>query len=279
MRKLCADLRAAGQRLGFVPTMGALHEGHLSLVRFAAARCDHVVVSVFVNPLQFGPNEDLDAYPRQVETDCQLLEAEGVDGVFVATTADMYPEGFCTTVSQDSGAQGGVSCGLEGAHRPGHFDGVLTVVLKLLNVARPDVAVFGRKDYQQGVVIRRMAADLDLEVAIEIAPTIRDTDGLALSSRNRYLSPAERGSALALPRALQAAAQLFAAGERSTEVLEAALAAGFAQEGGLEVDYAVVRDPDDLSECATLGEAAVALAAVRVGKTRLIDNLVLGACG
>jgi len=261
--------RAAGKRVGFAPTMGALHEGHLSLVRLARGHADRVVVSVFVNPTQFGPNEDFDAYPRDEARDAELLVGVGCDLLFAPTVAEMYPPGASTTVTV-----AGVSESLDGAARPGHFAGVATVVAKLLNQCAPDVAVFGEKDYQQLQVIRRLARDLDLPVEILGAPTARAEDGLALSSRNAYLSAAERQAAPALARALQEACTRLRAGapvaEAEIEVIGALARAGFRK-----VDYVEVRGADDLARLGPgpVSEPARILAAAFLGKTRLIDNM------
>jgi pantoate--beta-alanine ligase len=263
--------RMGGERVGFAPTMGALHDGHLSLVKLARRHAQRVVVSVFVNPTQFGPNEDFDAYPRDEARDAALLAGAGCDLLFAPGVAEMYPAGFATTVTV-----GGVSEPLDGAARPGHFAGVATVVSKLLNQCGPDVAVFGEKDYQQLQVIRRLVRDLDLPVEILGAPTARAADGLALSSRNAYLSAAERQAAPALARALQAAADRVRAGApvaaAEAEAVAALVAAGFGK-----VDYVEVRGADDL---ARLGPGPVAppariLAAAVLGKTRLIDNMAV----
>ena len=263
--------RAAGERVGFAPTMGALHEGHLSLVRLAREHADRVVVSLFVNPTQFGPNEDFDAYPRSETRDAELLGGVGCDLLFAPGVAEMYPPGFSTTVTVS-----GVSEPLDGAARPGHFEGVATVVSKLLNQCGPDVAVFGEKDYQQLQVIRRLVRDLDLPVEIVGAPTARANDGLALSSRNAYLTPAEREVAPVLARALQAARERLRAGapvaEAEAEAVAALAAAGFGP-----IDYVEVRAAEDL---ARLGPGPITapariLAAARLGKTRLIDNIAV----
>ena len=277
LRKATAALRAHGETLAFVPTMGALHEGHLTLVREARKHADRVAVSIFVNPTQFGANEDLDAYPRQLAEDSAMLEREGVDLLWAPTQDAMYPDGFASTISI-----AGVSEGLCGAARPGHFDGVATVVCKLFNQVRPDLALFGEKDWQQLAVIRRMARDLDLTAphvdAILGVPTVREADGLALSSRNRYLSPADRAAAAALPRAMREAVTAIEAG-RPAEPALADLRAALLAAGFTSVDYAELVDAASLRPVAQLGSDPVRLlVAARIGGTRLIDNLPL-ACG
>jgi len=257
--------------IALVPTMGALHEGHLTLVREAKVRAAHVVVSIFVNPLQFGAGEDLDAYPRQMAQDSAMLEAEGVSLLWAPTVAAMYPQGFASTVSVS-----GVSDDLDGAARPGHFDGVATVVCKLFNQVRPDLALFGEKDWQQLAVIRRMARDLDLLLpraeAIIGVPTVREADGLALSSRNAYLTPEQRTQAGALPAAMRRAIAAIEAGGAAAPALAALqaelLAAGFAS-----VDYAELRDAASL--VAAGSAPARLLVAARIGKARLIDNMAV----
>ena len=271
LREAVDSLRARGP-VALVPTMGALHEGHLTLVREAKARAASVVVSIFVNPAQFGPNEDLDAYPRQLAEDAAMLEAEGVDLLWAPPVSEVYPEGFATTVSVS-----GVSEGLCGAARPGHLDGVATGVCKLFNQVRPDLALFGEKDWQQLAVIRRMARDLDLTQpradAIYGVPTVREADGLALSSRNRYLSAEDRHRAGVLPDAMQQAVWRLEDGEDVPDVLvgleEALLDGGFAS-----VDYAELADADSLQPLSTLSDRpARLLVAARIGGTRLIDNM------
>lgn len=273
LRTALRELRAKGERIALVPTMGALHEGHMALVAEGARRADHVVVSIFVNPKQFGPNEDLAAYPRREAQDSAMLETAGVALLWIPAVKQMYPDGFSTTVSVT-----GVSDELDGAARPRHFDGVATVVSKLFNQVRPDVALFGEKDYQQLAVIRRMVADLDFggEDGLEIVgvPTQRAEDGLALSSRNAYLSTEERAAALALPRALSEAAGRIVAGVDIAAVLEEAVdhlkAHGFGS-----VDYVSLRDAATLAPMTSLDRPGRLLAAARIGTTRLIDNLAV----
>ncbi len=269
-RAAAEELRATG-RLGFVPTMGALHEGHRALMRAARERAAHVAVSIFVNPTQFGPTEDLSRYPRPLEADLAACEAEGVSLVFLPEVEHLYPAGEQTRVSVAR-----LTEGLCGASRPTHFQGVATVVTKLLALTGPCVAVFGRKDYQQWQVVRRLTADLCLPVEVVGAPTVRQPDGLALSSRNQYLSAEERQRALAIPRALTEAARAFAAGERHAAALEA-LARTALEQAALRVDYVSVAHPETLArvEGRTEARALLALAAF-AGTTRLIDNLVLG---
>ena len=264
--------RLEGRTIGFVPTMGALHEGHLSLIRASKRHADVTVVSVFVNPTQFGPNEDFDAYPRDPDGDADLLAAEGVDVLFMPTVAEMYPEGADTTV--DPGALATVLCG---AARPGHFAGVATVVTKLFNIVAPDIAFFGEKDYQQLKIIQRMNRDLDLGLGVIGCPIVREHDGLALSSRNAYLSADERTSALALAEALEAAASALAWGQSSGGELEAAMrdAARQRSDGAVELDYAAVVDAETLEPLAVVDRPARAIIAGRVGRTRLIDNCPL----
>lgn len=271
LRARVAGWRAAGERVGLVPTMGALHEGHLSLVRLARQRADRAVASIFVNPTQFGPNEDFDAYPRGETRDAALLADAGCDLLFAPTVAEMYPAGFATTVSVT-----GVSEPLDGAARPGHFNGVATVVTKLLLQCGPDVAVFGEKDYQQLQVIRRLVRDLDIPVEIVGGATARAEDGLALSSRNAYLSPEERVVAGRLNGVLREAVNRLKAGEAVAAVEADALSA-LAAAGFKAVDYVEVRDADDLARLGP-GPAqspARILAAARLGRTRLIDNMAV----
>jgi len=273
LRNAIRQLRQSGP-LALVPTMGALHEGHLTLVRAARAQAAQVVVSIFVNPRQFGANEDLDAYPRQLERDSRLLEAEGVALLWAPTAAAMYPAGYATNI-----AVTGVSTGLCGAARPGHFDGVATVVCKLFNQVQPDLALFGEKDWQQLAVIRRMARDLDLLLprvdAIIGVPTVREPDGLAMSSRNAYLSSTQRTAAAGLPQAMQSALAAVRAGQTMSAAIEQ-LRASLLTGGFASIDYAEFRDADTLELVETAGTAPARLfVAARIGGTRLIDNLPL----
>jgi len=263
--------RRAGRSIGLVPTMGALHEGHLSLIRRARGSCDEVVVTLFVNPAQFGGSGDLAAYPRDEEGDAALAAAAGADILFAPAPAEVYPRGFATTVTVD-----GVSAPLEGEHRGGaHFAGVATVVTKLLNMAQPDVAFFGQKDAQQVAVIRRLVRDLDIPVRIEVGDTVREADGLALSSRNVRLHGDERARALALPRGLQAVRACAAAGERDAIVLAAIGRASMA-ELDVEPEYLELVTPDTFAPVASVGDEQVLVAvAARVGDIRLIDNDIL----
>jgi len=269
-----AEARAVRRALpgtwGFVPTMGYLHEGHLSLVRRARAENDRVAVSVFVNPTQFGPHEDYARYPRDLERDLRLLEPLGVDLVFVPSVEEMYPPGFQTWVIVEE-----VSRPLEGASRPGHFRGVATVVAKLFNILRPDRAYFGQKDAQQTVVIRRMVQDLNIPVEIVICPTVREPDGLAMSSRNTYLNPEERRAATVLFRALQAAKARYEAGERDAERLREAMREVIRAEPLARIDYVSVAHPETLQELERVEGPALLSLAVYIGTTRLIDNLML----
>ena len=264
-------LRRGGGRIALVPTMGALHDGHIALVREARRRADHVVVSIFVNPKQFGPNEDLSAYPRQEEADAALLFAEGVEMLWAPPVEAMYPAGHATTVSVS-----GLVDGLCGAARPGHFDGVATIVAKLFNQVAPDIALFGQKDWQQLAVIRRMARDLDLTFphvdAVLGVPTVREADGLAMSSRNAYLSPDQRAAAATLPAAMRQAALTIAAGGDAAEALADARAA-LLSAGFDSIDYLDLRDEAALMPLDQGAPGARLFVAARIGKTRLIDNL------
>jgi pantoate--beta-alanine ligase len=260
--------RAAGERIALVPTMGALHEGHLSLVGIGRRRAHRVIASVFVNPKQFGANEDLARYPRQEARDAALLERAGCDLLFLPQVEAVYPKGFATTVSVD-----GLDRPMEGAERPGHFDGVATVVTKLLLMAFPDIAIFGEKDWQQLTIIRRLAKDLDIPVDIVGAPIVREPDGLAMSSRNAYLSASERAVAAALPRTLRAAIAAIIGGAPVGETLSAASAA--LASGGFRVDYLTLAHEDTLESLQAPAAGARLFAAARLGTTRLIDNMPL----
>ncbi|MCS6963919.1 pantoate--beta-alanine ligase [Thermoflexus sp.] len=269
-----AEARAIRRALpgpwGFVPTMGYLHEGHLSLVRRARAENDRVAVSIFVNPTQFGPHEDYNRYPRDLNRDLRLLEPLGVDLVFAPPVEEMYPPGFQTWVIVEE-----VSRPLEGAARPGHFRGVATVVVKLLNIVQPDRAYFGQKDAQQAVVIRRMVQDLNIPVEIVVCPTVREPDGLAMSSRNTYLNPEERRAATVLFRALQAAKARYEQGERDAERLREVMREVIRAEPLARPDYVSVADPETLQELSWVEDRALLSLAVYIGKTRLIDNILL----
>ena len=266
-------VRSAGKRFGLVPTMGALHAGHLSLVREARAHAAEVGVTIFVNPTQFGPNEDFARYPRTLERDIELCREAGASHVFAPEASEMYPVGERTRVQVS-----GLTAALCGPHRPGHFDGVATIVCKLFAVTGECVAVFGRKDYQQLKVIERMTRDLLLPVEVIGLKTLRDPDGLALSSRNAYLTPEERAHSLAIPRALSAAAYAFAAGERRVGVLRG-VARATLELAGIRLDYATIADADELvpfADSAELGDRALFAIAGFMGSTRLIDNVVFG---
>ena len=259
-----------GRVLGLVPTMGALHEGHLSLVRAARATSDVVVVSIFVNPTQFGPNEDFSKYPRTFETDCAMLEREGVDLIFAPSVDEMYPAGASTFVLVE-----GVSDRLDGTSRPGHFRGVTTVVSKLFHIIGPHKAFFGQKDAAQVAVLRKMVRDLNFPLQIVVCPIVREADGLALSSRNRYLSEKERGQALVLHRALRTVEAAAASGEKSAQRLIEIARAVFADEPGVRVDYISVVDPNTLEDVADVRCGVLVAVAAFVGSTRLIDNVLL----
>jgi pantoate--beta-alanine ligase len=274
VRRFSRQAREQGRSLGLVPTMGALHEGHLSLVRKARSECVSVVVSIFVNPTQFGPREDLGRYPRDLERDLGLLAPCNIDAVFAPDAGAMYPSFFDTFV--DPGA---VAQPLEGALRPGHFRGVATVVLKLLNLVQPSTAYFGQKDFQQAMVIRHLIEDFNLDVRLALCPVVRGPDGLAMSSRNAYLSGEERVAALALFRALQSAAVAFSDGETGTEAIVEEMKIVIASEPRLRLDYAVVAEAQTLAPPTVVTAGSVALIAARVGSTRLLDNLILAPPG
>ncbi|MGC2400078.1 MAG: pantoate--beta-alanine ligase [Acidobacteriaceae bacterium] len=270
VRRECARLRGGVKTLGLVPTMGALHEGHISLVRAARASCDVVAVSIFVNPAQFGPKEDFAKYPRSLERDCQMLEAGGADLVFVPSVEEMYPPGSSSIVEVT-----GLSDRLDGASRPGHFRGVATVVSKLFNIFTPDRAFFGQKDAAQIAVLRKMVQDLRFGVQLEACPTVREAEGLAMSSRNEYLSENQRRQALVLSRALQAVEGLIAEGQKDSAALIAAALRVFAQEPAVEVDYCRIVDPATLEDVPDVERSALVAVAARVGNIRLIDNVLV----
>jgi pantoate--beta-alanine ligase len=266
------ELRTQGKRLGFVPTMGALHAGHISLVERARKLAEVVIASIFVNPTQFGPQEDFQKYPRTLDNDLRALAAAGCNLVFVPSASDIYPPGFSTYVEPPVVAQP-----LEGVYRPGHFRGVATVVVKLFQIVPAHFACFGQKDYQQLQVIKRMVADLAIPMEIIGCPTVREPDGLAMSSRNRYLSAAERQQALSLSRALSEANQIVRRGERNAKKIASAMKETLLEAGIQKIDYATVAHPDTLSELGTIDQSAIALIAAHVGTTRLIDNQLLTA--
>ena len=270
IQKICLDLRREGRRIAFVPTMGYLHDGHLSLLREGREQGDILVLSIFVNPTQFGVNEDLDAYPRDLERDAALAREAGVDILFHPTPETIYPSGYSTTVDVT-----GLTEGLCGASRPGHFRGVTTVVTKLFNIVQPHVALFGQKDYQQLAVIRRMTLDLNLPVEILGMPIVRESDGLALSSRNVYLSPDERRQALVLSRCLATAQSMASDGRISTAEILARLRTMIAAESAARIDYLQICHGQTLHEQVTVDRDSVLLMAVFIGKTRLIDNGLL----
>jgi pantoate--beta-alanine ligase len=269
-RRACDEARARGQRVGLVPTMGALHAGHVALVKDARGRAGFVAVSIFVNPTQFGPNEDFARYPRTFDADCALAEAEGADVIFAPTVDEIYPSGASTFV--DVGSLGER---LDGLSRPGHFRGVATVVAKLFIAAEPDRGYFGQKDAAQVAVLRRMTADLRLATEIVVCPTIRDPDGLALSSRNIYLSPAERTPALTLSRAIREIESLASSGQRNSAALIAAAREIFAAEPAIRIDYIALVDWNTLEPVETAAPGALFAVAAHVGATRLIDNTIL----
>jgi len=268
-REWTRQAQRAGKTVGVVPTMGALHAGHLSLVEAAKRECDLACVTVFVNPTQFAPGEDFEKYPRNLQADLELLATAGADQVFAPNVNEMYPPGHATFVEVE-----GVSRPLEGAHRPTHFRGVATIVLKLFQAVPADRAYFGQKDFQQTLVIKRMVADLDVPVEIRVCPIVREADGLAMSSRNRYLSADDRRRALVLSQSLAAAQHMVAAGERNTATILAALQSKFA-EVQIPLDYLVLADPDTLADKQTVEGPTLLAIAARVGTTRLIDNVVI----
>jgi len=270
MKAVVRQHRAASRTIGFVPTMGFLHEGHLSLVRAARKKADVTVVSIFVNPMQFGPKEDFKAYPRDLARDCALLEKEGADYVFHPEAVQMYPDGYKTYVEvhdlQDK---------LCGRSRPGHFRGVCTVVLKLFQIVEPDFAFFGQKDAQQTIILRKMVRDLNLNVQVEVMPIIREPDGLAMSSRNTYLNAEERAAALVLSRSLEGARSQVDQGERTPDVILGAIRAMVEREPLARIDYIEAVNTQDLNPVQEIGPGTLIALAVYIGKTRLIDNIII----
>ena len=269
MKNYSREEKLKGKKIGFVPTMGALHQGHLSLIRKAREECDRVVVSIFVNPTQFGPGEDFDRYPRDLESDVRLCEREGVDVVFAPSVEEMYPENFSTWVE----VKGNLTETLEGAHRPGHFRGVTTVLTKLFNIVIPDCSYFGEKDYQQALVVKKLVDDLNIPVEIVLAPTIREIDGLACSSRNRYLNKEERRAARVLYQSLLRAKTEIQDGEDNPSCIISSMEDLILEEPLAKIDYIAIVDPVSLKPVKRIrGEVLVAVA-VKIGKTRLIDNM------
>lgn len=266
------EQKAAGKTIGLCPTMGALHEGHMTLMRAARKSCDIVIASVFVNPVQFGPNEDYDKYPRQFEADCKKLEAEGVDAVFHPSPEEMYPDGYGTYITVENG----ITDVLCGARRPGHFRGVATVVTKLMNITRADKAFFGQKDAQQVAVVRRFVSDLNLPVEVCMVPICREKSGLARSSRNTYMSDAEKQAATVLSRSLRKAKEAYEAGERAADQLKAITRKELEQEPLAKIDYVDLYTYPALQPTETITEPNLLAIAVYIGKTRLIDNIIVG---
>ncbi len=274
VRQHVAAARRRGQRTGLVPTMGALHEGHLSLIRAAREDCSYVVVSIFVNPTQFAPGEDYRQYPRTPQPDLAACRGAGVDLVFAPSVDEMYDPHELTTVHV-----GGLTEGLCGGHRPGHFDGVTTVVAKLFSIVQPDVAYFGQKDAQQAVVIKKMVADLKFPIEIIVCPTVRDPDGLAISSRNAYLSPEQRRQALVLYQALQMAQREILAGQSEPDTVIRAMRDRITAAGACTIDYIEITDPDTLKPLDSIRGAALIALAVQIGPARLIDNVLVDVTG
>jgi pantoate--beta-alanine ligase len=270
MQTFADSFRSQGKKIGFVPTMGFLHEGHMSLMRQARQGCDSVIVSIFVNPTQFGPAEDFDRYPRDREGDCAKCEAAGVDVLFLPEAKELYPEKPSVFITVE-----GISDILEGAVRPGHYRGVATVVAKLFHIVKPHVAFFGQKDYQQCVVIKRMVKGLNMDVAISVLPTVREADGLAMSSRNSYLQADERRAATAIFRALSAAERLAKSGVTDPNKLKHAMQSLLQEEKSIAIDYLEVAGPEDLTPLINAAAGMVILIAVRLGRTRLIDNILI----
>ncbi len=271
MQKRCEDLRLGGQTIALVPTMGFFHEGHLELMRAGKRHADKLIISIFVNPIQFGPSEDFEAYPRDMEGDLTRAQAVGVDLVFAPSVEEIYPDGFQTGVAVEK-----VTKGLCGTSRPGHFDGVTTVVAKLFHITKPHLAVFGQKDFQQLTVIRRMVKDLSMDIQILGVPTVREADGLAMSSRNSYLSPDERKSALCLKKSLDLADDMVMKGEKDVNNIRMAVEKLITSYPFPEIDYISICHPTTLEDIESVGDESLLALAVRVGKTRLIDNRLIG---
>jgi len=270
VREAVGAARTAGRRVGVVPTMGAMHEGHLSLIRAAAQETDYVVVTVFVNPTQFGPDDDLERYPRQLQQDCRLVREAGADAVFAPTNEEMYPPGYETYVEITR-----LSAEWEGRHRPGHFRGVATIVLKLFNIVGADAAYFGQKDGQQARVVAKMAEDLNVPAVVRVMPTVREADGLAMSSRNAYLSPTERREAAKLSQALKLAEELVAGGERDSEAIVGRMRAIVETIPEAEIDYIGIMDAESLEAVERIESTVMVALAVQVGPARLIDNALI----
>ena len=272
MRERSGELIRSGKSIAFVPTMGFLHDGHLELMRIGKKQADVLVISIFVNPTQFGPTEDFDEYPRDMEGDLSKAQEVGVDFVFVPSVEEMYPDGFQTHITVEKITK--YLCGLS---RPGHFDGVATVVAKLFNITKPHLAIFGQKDFQQLTVIRRMVKDLNMDIEIVGVPTVRESDGLAMSSRNQYLSPEKRRSALSLKKSLELAHDMFDKGEKDAIKIKSAIEKLILSFSYTEIDYVTICDPITMEDIDNLEEQSLIALAVRVGKTRLIDNALIGA--
>ena len=270
IRRLVGAAREAGQTVGFVPTLGALHDGHMSLIRQARKETDYVVVSIFLNPTQFGPSEDLNKYPKKQQQDLDLCREAGVDAAFLPSTEQMYPHGHWTSVKVK-----GLSEKLCGANRPGHFDGVCTIVAKLFNIVGPSRAYFGQKDAQQALIIRRMTADLDLPTEIRVCPTIREANGLAMSSRNAYLSQQQREQAECLYKALLKGQELIASGQRDTDKVAGTMRQVISQAGVSEIDYVEAVDAETLEKATQASQTWLLAAAIRIGRARLIDNILV----
>ncbi len=270
MRARVQSVKKAGGSIGFVPTMGAIHEGHISLIRAARSENTKLVVSIFLNPIQFDNKDDLDNYPCRLDRDVDVIEKENVDILFTPVTKEMYPDGFCTNVTQYK-----LTDTLCGRSRPGHFKGVTTVVTKLFNIIGPDKVYFGQKDYQQCVLIERLVADLNMDIKIKVLPTVRDEDGLAVSSRNQRLNTEERKSACCLYRALLKASSMFVSNKRDVKEIIEEMTSVIRKEKHAKVDYVSIVDPHTLEDVSLIDEKAIAVAAIWIGNTRLIDNIIL----